>query len=388
MKEDFVTRLELQLTKAERVQERGGPLPRLLAPVRAWRRPSLVAAGLAAALLIAVVVGVVALTRGGEDRETVVTHRPAEVARTSLFPTADTTCTTPCDVAGPFEGLASGFGSAWVGGVRDRELVRLDARSLKVQARIPVGELPTDVLATRDAVWVVVNPSERSSTIVRIDPSRNRVTDRIRVRRLITWPRLLGDDRALWVVGREQGVRIDPQRVKLAGEVTWNLDGGVYARSFGLAGDDLWVRGEDGQLLHVDATTGSVKGKASSPAGLANVAVIPDGGGVVANFDGTVTRIDAASGRARWTARPAGRIPAGASGSGRTERTVVIAGGLAWVLTEDPQRASERLTAVDLATGRTRTATSLKDYGAGWLRSIGGELWYVAPQGYAVVMRP
>lgn len=383
-----MTRLELQLTKAERVQERGGPLPRLLAPVRAWRRPPLVAAGLAAAVLIAVVVGAIALTRGGEDRETVFTRRPAEVSRTSLFPTADTTCTTACDLAGPFEGLASGFGSVWVGGVRDRELVRLDAGSRKVQARIPIGEFPTDVIATDDAVWAVVNPGEQTSTIVRIDPSRNRVTDRIGVPRLITWPRLLGDDRALWVVGREKGVRIDPQRAKVAGEVTWNLDGGVYARSFGLAGDDLWVRGEDGQLRHLDATTGAVKGKASSPAGLANVAVIPDGGVVVANFDGTVTRIDAVSGRTRWTTRPAGRIPAGASGSGRTERTIAIAGGLAWLLTENPQRASERLTAIDLGDGRTRTATVLKDYGAGWLRPIGDELWYVAPEGSAVVVRP
>ncbi len=383
-----MTRLELQLTKAERVRERGGPLPRLLAPVRAWRRPPLAAAGLAAALLIALALGVVALTRGGEDRETVVTHRPSEVARISLFPTADTSCTTACDLAGPFEGLGSGFGSAWSAGVRDRELVRLDAGSRKVQARIAVGVMPTDALATAGAVWVVVNPSDQSSTVVRIDPSRNRVTDRIPVPRLITWPRLLGNDRAVWVLGREQGVRIDPQRAKVAETVTWNLAGGVYARSFGLAGDDLWVRGEDGQLLHLDATTGAVRGKASSPAGPANVAVIPDGGVVVANVDGTVSRIDSSTGRTRWTARPAGRLTAGASGSGRTERTVVIAGGLAWVLSEDAQRASERLSAVDLANGRTRTATKLKDYGAGWLTPIGDDLWYVAPDGNAVVVRP
>ena len=383
-----MTRLELQLTKAERVQERGGRLSRLLAPVRAWRPPPLAAAGLAAALLIALVAGAVALTRGGEDRETVVTHRPAELARTWLWPTRDDTCTSACDVAGPFEGLASGFGSAWVGGLQDRELVRLDAGSRKVQARIPVGVLATDVLATDDAVWVVVNPTDRSSTLVRVDPARNRVTDRVTVPRLSTWPNLLGDDRGLWLLGQEKGIRIDPKRVAVAGEVTWNLDGGVFARSFGLAGDDLWVRGEDGQLLHLDATTGAVKGKAASPAGLANVAVIPDGGVVVANFDGTVSRIDASSGRTRWTARPAGRLPAGASGSGRTARTVVIAGGLAWVLFEDTQHAAERLVALDLATGTTRTVAKLKDYGAAWLRPIGDELWYVAPAGYAVVMRP
>ena len=51
-------------------------------------------------------------------------------------------------------------------------------------------------------------------------------------------------------------------------------------------------------------------------------------------------------------------------------------------------RGTERLTAVDLATGRTLTATALKDPGAGWLKTIGDDLWYIAPEGSAVVVRP
>jgi hypothetical protein len=47
-----------------------------------------------------------------------------------------------------------------------------------------------------------------------------------------------------------------------------------------------------------------------------------------------------------------------------------------------------RLTAVDIGTGRTLTATALEDLGAGWLTPVGGALWYIAPQGYAVVVRP
>jgi hypothetical protein len=49
---------------------------------------------------------------------------------------------------------------------------------------------------------------------------------------------------------------------------------------------------------------------------------------------------------------------------------------------------SEQLTAVDLATGKPITGARMKDYGGAWLKAIGGELWYVAPQGYAVVVRP
>jgi streptogramin lyase len=148
------------------------------------------------------------------------------VARTWLFPTADDTCTAACDVSGPFDGLASGFGSAWIGGTVDRKVVRLDLGSRKVQARIPAGKMPTDVLATESAVWVVVNPGEHLSTLVRIDPERNRVTARFPVDRVSVWPKLLGDDGALWLLGEAEGIRIDPRRGTVAGHVTWNFSSG------------------------------------------------------------------------------------------------------------------------------------------------------------------
>jgi len=50
------------------------------------------------------------------------------------------------------------------------------------------------------------------------------------------------------VLGWDSGVRYDLRRGD-AGRVTWNFRDGAFARAFGLAGDDLWVRAEDGQLL-------------------------------------------------------------------------------------------------------------------------------------------
>jgi PQQ-like domain len=384
MKEDFVTRLELQLTKAERVQERGGPLPRLLAPVRAWRRPPLVAAGLAAAALV----GVVALTHGGGDQDKVVARPPVVVARTWLFPTRDDTCTSACNVSDPFVGLASGFGSAWIAGLQDREVVRVGLDSRQVQARVPAGKAATDVLASESAVWVVVNPAEHSSTLMRIDPARNRVSARIPVDRVSVWPKLLGDDDGIWVLGEAQALRIDPRRGTVTGHITWNFGSGAFARAWGLAGDDLWARAEDGRLLRFDARTGARKGEATSPPGPASLAVLSDGGVVVAGEDGTLSRIDTATGRARWTTAPPERSVPTEQGSGRIDRAVAIAGGTAWVLFQNATRASEQLTAVDLATGKPVTGARMKDYGGAWLKAIGGELWYVAPQGYAVVVRP
>jgi outer membrane protein assembly factor BamB len=390
MREGFVTRLELQLTKAERLQEHGSRLSRLLAPLWASRPSPAAGVGLAAAaaVLIAVVVGAVALTRGG-DTDTVVGHRPAVVARTQLSPDPSRPCVSACEVADPYMALASGFGSAWIGGVEHGELVRLDAGTHRVVARIPVGKLPSGIVTTPDAVWVLTTPRERSATLVRVDPTRNRVTDRVPVPAPAeaVVPTLLGDERALWVLGWDSGVRYDLSRGAVAGRVTWNFAGGAFARGFGLAGDDLWVRAEDGQLLHFSAHTGERLGRASSPHGVATLAVIPDTGVVVANADGTLTRIDASNGRVRWTAHPA-EGSAMQTGSGRTDGTVAIAGRTVWAFTLDGRRGTERLTAIDLATGRTLTATALNDLGAGWMKPVGDELWYLAPTSHAVVVRP
>ena len=383
-----MTRLELQLTKAERLQERGGRVSRRLAPLRAWRPSPAPGLAAAAAVLVAVVLGAVALTRGG-DEERVAVRAPTVVERKWLSPTPTSTCTEACDVNDPYLELAYGFGAAWIGGAEHGDVLRIDPATRRVTARIPVGKLPSGIVTTADAVWVLVNPNDSSSSLVRIDPARNRVTDRIPTRRLsiVPAPKLIGDDRAIWLLGADEGVRIDPHTGGVAGRVKWTFGEGIFAKAFGLAGNDLWARAEDGQLLRFDARSGVRTGQATSPGGPANLAVIPGAGVVVANQDGTLTRIDAPNGRARWTTRVA-NVQRSEQGSGRTERTVAIAGGTIWVLTEPGLRGTERLTAVDLASGRTLSSAALKDVGAGWLKPIGDDLWYIAPAGYAVVVRP
>lgn len=168
-------------------------------------------------------------------------------------------------------------------------------------------------------------------------------------------------------------MRIDPRRGALSGRVTWNLGGGVYAKAFGLAGDDLWARAEDGQLLRFDAHTGARTGRAAGPPGVGNLAVIPGEGVIVATEDGTLTRIDASSGRARWTVRLAD-VQVIEHGSGRTARTIAIVDDTVWTLTEPGMRGTERLTAVDLATGRKLRTTAMNDPGAGWPKAIGDDL--------------
>ena len=382
MREDFVTRLEYQLSEAERRRERGSAIGRLLARARAWLPSPRAGVGLAtaAAVVVALAVGAVALTRGGD--ENTVGRSPSVVARTSLG--AESGACPACDAAGgPFRDVAAGFGAVWIGGLERGEVVRVDAATRRVVARIPVGRLPSGIVTAAGAVWVVVKPSDASSTLLRIDPADSRVAARISLPAVSVVPRLLGNSRALWVLGEDGGVRIDPRRGAVAGSVRWNLEGGVFAEQFGLAGDDLWVRGDDGQLLRLDARTGARVGRSASPPGRASLAVIPGAGVVVGSEDGTLTRIDASTGRVLWTAR----LADARAGYSRKTRTIAVADGAVWALSQNNLRGTERLTAVDLASGKRLSSTVLEDNGADWLMPVAGELWFITPSSQAVVVR-
>jgi streptogramin lyase len=50
--------------------------------------------------------------------------------------------------------VALGSGSVWVASLSDRSVVRVDAETMEVVARIRVGALPTGIAAGNDAVWV------------------------------------------------------------------------------------------------------------------------------------------------------------------------------------------------------------------------------------------
>ena len=229
-----MTRLEHQLSTAERRSERGSRLSRLLASARVWLPSRAVSFGLAtaAAAVVLVVVGAVALTGGG-DENTGVGRGPSVVARMSLGEQ-------------PLEDVASGFGAAWIGGVERRNVARVDAATHRVVARIPVGDFPSGIVTAAGAVWVVVSPNTdlvqitakaayTSPTLLRIDPATNRVAATIPLPADVYGdrPKLLGNSRALWVLDHDGGVRIDPRGGAVAGRAGWSFGGGVFARNLG-----------------------------------------------------------------------------------------------------------------------------------------------------------
>ena len=377
MSQDFVTRLELQLRQAERDQERRGRLGRALAGPRAHipAPRALVGLAAAAAVAIATVLGAVALTRGG-DEQTVGRREPSVVARVTVG-----------DSPRGFDGgIASGFGAVWIAGSDRKEIVRVDPVTRRVLARVPLGHPAgvSGVATSADAVWamVVSNCDNYQSALVRIDPARNRVTARIPLRgtanALTTTfnagPALLTNGDAIWVLGSEGGALIDARRGAVARVVRWNL-GGVYADAYALSGGELWVRAGDGRLLRFDARTGGRQASVQGTSGPASrLVVIPGAGVVVGHDDGTLERIDGATGRAVWSTR-----------IGEKPGQLTIADGLLWTLGQN--RGSERLSAIDLATGHMRRTLALGAASDNYaLARVGAALWLTTPSGQAVVI--
>lgn len=80
----------------------------------------------------------------------------------------------PLDVL-PF-GVASGAGSLWVAHDFGRSIWRIDSRSLRVAARIKLGQRTRGVAYGRGRVWATTE-----TDLVAIDPGTNRVVRRIRL---------------------------------------------------------------------------------------------------------------------------------------------------------------------------------------------------------------
>ena len=381
MSQDFVTRLERQLSDAERRQERAGRISRILACTRASLPSPVLAGTLAAgaAVLIALALGVIMLTRDSDELTVVRPAPPSVVARLPLGES-------------PLSDLASGFGAAWIGGLDREDVMRVDVATRQIVARIPVGRLSSGIVTTADAVWVVVNPDTKPTTLLRIDPRTNRVTTRVplpagTVDRGITGagPRLIGDSRKLWLLGARGAARIDSRTGAVAGRVRWNIRGDDFAQDFALDGNDLWVHSVGGRLLRYDARDGTERASFSSVHGQVGLAAMSGTGVVVAGADGSVSRIEARTGRARWAGRLAGAGPRPASSS---SRWIAIVAGEVWVLSANPARGTARLVALDLATGQALRTTALHDGGPDLLVPIGDELWFTNASGQAIVVKP
>ena len=173
-------------------------------------------------------------------------------------------------------GLVNAFGSLWVPQCGDSTIARVEAKSSKVTATLPIGagSASPPVASTEDSIWLL---SDDKTTLSRIDPQDNVVVSELRLPKGCR--SLLSASGSLWVASPTDHklLRINPrtnlveQRIEVLGQPT--------AAVFGE--NSIWVlAAADGKVVRIDPKTN--KSTATIDLG------IPDAEGSLAFSDGSV----------------------------------------------------------------------------------------------------
>lgn len=178
----------------------------------------------------------------------------ASKAKNQVTPWNAKTSKTEDPIAGvpqPCATMLSAFGSVWVPSCKDQTVSRMDPKSKKITATIPlhVLELRDSLAANADSVWAL---SDEKTTLVRIDPEENKIVAEIRLPAACN--SMLFAENSLWVTcpKEDRVLRIDPNtnlvtnRIEVAGQPT--------ALTFGEA--TIWALSKtEGKVVRIDPKT-------------------------------------------------------------------------------------------------------------------------------------
>jgi YVTN family beta-propeller protein len=134
--------------------------------------------------------------------------------------------------------MAVGAGSLWVlGDARDRRMWRLDARTGRVLATIPLGFQPRSVAVAGDAAWVT---DDLDDTVVPVDLRTNRPGPPVRVGRGAAG--IAADGDTLWVADTLAGTltRVDARARKVVATVKT----GGAPREVTVGNGSVWTAGD------------------------------------------------------------------------------------------------------------------------------------------------
>lgn len=194
----------------------------------------------------------------------------------------------------PCSGLAVGFGSLWVPSCGDHTLARIDLKSGKLTATIPVAVADSEggIAVGAGSVWLV---TDSLSTLARLDPDTNKVVAEIRVAGG-SYMAAFGED-AVWVTSTRNNLvtRVDPQ----TNLIVETIAVGKSPRFLAVGEGAVWVLNQgDGSVSRIDSKTN--KSSATIDVG------VPGAGGDIAAGEGSVwvtsfgfpiSRIDPAANR-------------------------------------------------------------------------------------------
>jgi hypothetical protein len=364
---EFEARLRMELREAAEREQRRGLLGRFVAASRsllpAIGHSALPAAAVTATIAAAIAVAAIFMLSGTEKRSVAPPKVVAE------FSVADSLGET-----------VAAYGSVWMNDTSRAEVLRVDADSRRVTARLPVrGEV--FMTSGAGSLWVLQKGSLGGAgyhgPLLRIDPRTAEVTARIPLR-TPAGHRFAGDEvlsarDAVWVGGLDGALRIDPRTNSVTGAIAPRGD--YVSADFALWRRGLWALTADGRLLQFDTRTGAKLSEARLALPQATRPLVTAGDAVVTTVPGGLARIDPYSGRVLWSRRLGQEL-----GTWLTE-----ADGLLW--TRSSGRVHDRLHALDPDTGRVLTSLALRDFSGAGIAAIDDELWLSTVGGRVVVFR-
>jgi YVTN family beta-propeller protein len=197
-------------------------------------------------------------------------------------------------------GLAGGSRETGLTPVAPNSVAAIDPESNQVVARVPVGDAPTRIVASKNGVWVI---NQDAQTLSLIDPGTRKLVRTLAIG--VTPTDLAVDRHGIWVAAPDGTVSlVQPElltvtkrfKVRVRPKVFSNDLPGVSQLASGFG--SLWVGSGGRTLTRLDPATGSVvKTIGDVPTGNGNEGGIVAGSGSIwaaDNFN-TVTRIDPSS---------------------------------------------------------------------------------------------
>ena len=284
---------------------------------------------------------------------------------------------------------------------------------------VRIGGIPVDGVLAGGALWVA---DSGRSEVVRIDPGTRKVVARIRLTGNVRT--IAAGDGGLWV--RTFGMhgddnrlsRIDPRSNRVVGGIVV-APGDPLAVGGGAIWADRLLRPPEG-IEKIDVNSGAVTDRVAFPAtdGLA----VENGVVWAIAHNGTVARIDAASGRLerRWpvlaasgaTASSSEAIVADAAGAWvlSTEENAIFrlegervtqklaidasaqpilarTRGALWIAAGDEVRGRHRVERIDPVSGKETASVDLGAHRPRALVPVAGGLWVIAGDGTALVIK-
>jgi streptogramin lyase len=146
-------------------------------------------------------------------------------------------------------------GTVWISDPDANSVVRVEAETTSVVARIPVGLAPKGGTAADGSVWVAL---EHEGAVARIDPATNTVAAKIRVGpEGLNGPLAVAEaSGSIWVSVPVQGevVQIDPETNRVTSKLPV-----AQPCVFAATAKDLWLSGcGRTEVTHLDPETGTL----------------------------------------------------------------------------------------------------------------------------------